>query len=105
VAGFVGSGDRIDVYAVGRGAEGAAQGVRLVLQSVEVLNVNGLGLPAAQGQAAGGPLVYLVAVTPNEAERLIYLTEFEKLYLDLVAKGEGPVATPGAGPNQALQVL
>ena len=105
VAGFVGSGDRIDVYAVGRGAEGAAQGVRLVLQSVEVLNVNGLGLPAAQGQAGGGPLVYLLAVTPNEAERLIYLTEFEKLYLDLVAKGEAPVATPGAGPNQALQAL
>lgn len=104
VAGFVGSGDRVDIYSVTR-SENVPPGVRLVLQGIEVLNVNGAGLPAAQGQAAGPSLVYLLAVSPAEAERLIYLTEFEVLYLDLVAKGEPPVATPGAGPAQALQVL
>lgn len=102
VAGFVGAGDRIDVYGVGSG-EGATPEVRLVLQSVEVLNVNGAGLPAAQGQTGGPNLVYLVAVTPADAERLIFLTEFRKLYFDLVPKGEAPVTTPGAGPDTALQ--
>jgi len=106
VAGFVGAGDLVDVYGVSKEGEGAASSrVQLVLQSVEVLNVNGLGLPAAQGQADGPNLVYLLAVTPFDAERLIYLTEFNKLYFDLVAKGEPPVVTPGAGAAEALKGL
>ena len=103
IAGFAGSGDRIDVYGILKG-EGTVPAVRLVLQGVDVLNVNGAGLPAAQGQPGGPNLIYLLAVTPVEAERLIYLNEFEKLYFDLVPKGEGPVKTPGAGPAGALGV-
>lgn len=101
IAGFAGAGDRIDVYGVAKG-DATPQGVRLVLQAVDVLNVNGTGLPSAQGQPNSPNLIYLLAVTPAEAERLIYLTEFEKLYFDLVPKGEGPVKTPGAGPSSAL---
>jgi pilus assembly protein CpaB len=103
VAGFVGAGDRIDVYGVAKG-EGTTASVRLVLQGIDVLNVNGAGLPSAQGQPGSPNLIYLLAVTPVEAERLIYLNEFEKLYFDLVPKGEGPVKTPGAGPAGALAV-
>ena len=99
VAGFVGAGDRVDVYGVAQGDDAGPSRVQLVLQAVEVLNVNGLGLPVAQGQADGPGLVYLLAVTPNEAERLIFLTEFNKLYFDLVAKDEPPVVTPGAAPK------
>ena len=105
IAGFAGAGDQIDVYSVSKGADGGPTGVRLILQGVGVLNVNGAGLPSAQGQADGTPLVYLLAVTPPEAERLIYLTEFDALYFDLIPKGEPPVATPGAGPTQALAAL
>lgn len=104
VSGFVGAGDRIDVYGVANG-EKTAPSVRMVLQGVEVLNVNGAGLPTAQGQPGGPNLVYLLAVAPAEAERLIYLNEYEKLYFDLVPKGEGPVATPGAGPAGAFQAV
>lgn len=100
IAGFAGAGDFIDVYAVAKG-EGTTPAVRLVFQSIEVLNVNGTGLPAAQGQTGGPNLVYLVAVTPAEAERMIFLTEFQKMYFDLVPKGEPPVVTPGAGPDTA----
>jgi pilus assembly protein CpaB len=103
VSGFAGAGDRIDVYGVVK-TEGTAPGVRLVLQGVDVLNVNGAGLPAAQGQPGSPNLIYLLAVTPADAERLIYLSEFEKLYFDLVPKGEAPVKTPGAGPGGALAV-
>jgi len=101
VAGFVGAGDRIDIYAVAKG-EGTPPGVRLVLQGVDVLNVNGTGLPSAQGQPGSPNLIYLLAVTPGDAERLIYLNAYEKMYFDLVPKGEGPVKTPGAGPGGVL---
>jgi pilus assembly protein CpaB len=103
IAGFAGAGDRIDVYGIVRG-EPATPGVRLIFQGVEVLNVNGAGLPAAQGQPGGPNLIYLLAVTPPEAERLIYMSEFEKLYFDLVPKGEAPVKTPGAAAAGALAV-
>jgi pilus assembly protein CpaB len=103
VAGFAGAGDLIDVYGVVQGLEGTPSRVQLVLQAVEVLNVNGAGLAAAQGVADGPSLVYLLAVTPGDAERLIYISEFNKLYFDLVAKGEPPVVTPGAGAAEALR--
>lgn len=103
VAGFVGAGDLIDVYGVVKGAANPPS-VRLLLQGVEVLNVNGAGLPTVQGQPGSPNLIYLLAVTPADAERLIYLNEFEKLYFDLVPKGESPVKTPGAGPAGALAV-
>jgi pilus assembly protein CpaB len=103
VAGFAGAGDLVDIYGVVQGVDGAASRVQLVLQAVEVLNVNGAGLAAAQGVADGPSLVYLLAVTPVDAERLIYISEFNKLYFDLVAKGEPPVVTPGAGAAEALR--
>jgi Flp pilus assembly protein CpaB len=103
VAGFVGTGDKIDVYGIAKDAAGQPQ-VRLVLQGVDVLNVNGAPLPAVQGQVGSQDLIYLLAVVPADAERLIYLNSFEKLYFDLVPKGEGPVKTPGAGPAGALAV-
>lgn len=102
VAGFAGLGDRIDIYGVVK--DGPTPGVKLVQQSVEVLNVNGAGLATAQGQPGSPNLIYLLAVTPQEAERLIYLASFEKLYFDLVPKGEPPVVTPGVGAAQAIQV-
>ena len=104
VAGFVGAGDHIDVYGIVKEGGPTAPSVRLVLQSVEVLNVNGAGLPTVQGQPGSPNMIYLLAVTPVDAERLIYLNEFEKLYFDLVPSGEAPVKTPGAGPAGALAV-
>ena len=104
VAGYAGAGDKIDVYGVAKG-ETTPAGVRLVLQGVEVLKVNGAGLAASPGQPGSPNLVYLLAVTPAEAERLIYLNEFEKLYFDLIPKDEAPVKTPGAGPAGALAAV
>jgi len=101
VAGFVGAGDRIDVYSIAK-SDATTPEVRLVLQGVDVLNVNGTGLPSAQGQPGGPNLIYLLAVTPGDAERLIYLGEYEKMYFDLIPKGEGPVKTPGVTPGRIL---
>jgi pilus assembly protein CpaB len=107
VAGFAGAGDHINVYGVikpdtdPKFPQGAAH---LIMQNTEVLNVNGATLAAAQGQPGGTGLVYLLAVTPVEAERLVFLTRFQQLYFSLVSKDAAPVgATPGASIADALK--
>jgi len=106
VAGFAGAGDRINVYGVVKpGAPGMPNGgSHLIMQNTEVLNVNGTTLAAAQGQPGGTGLVYLLAVSAPEAERIAYLTTFEQLYFSLVAKDAAPVApTPGSSIADALK--
>ncbi|MDQ3977958.1 MAG: Flp pilus assembly protein CpaB [Actinomycetota bacterium] len=108
VAGFAGAGDHINIYGVVKSAVEAkgAPSVKLIMQNTEVLNVNGTTLAAAQGQPGGTGLVYLVAVTPAEAERLVYLTTFEQLYFSLVAQEQPAVdGTPGATNTDALRAL
>ena len=106
VAGFAGAGDHIDIYGVVKpGAPGMPTGdARLIMQNTEILNVNGTTLAAAPGQPGGTGLVYLLAVNPNEAEKLIYLSTFEQLYFSLVSKDAAPVApTPGSSVVDALK--
>jgi Flp pilus assembly protein CpaB len=99
VAGFAGAGDRVNVYGAfeNGGGDGAAR-AQLVMQGVEVLKVNGTNLAPTQGQPEGTDLVFLLAVSPAEAERLVYLVTFEKLYFSLVPRDQAPVPpTPGFG--------
>ena len=90
LAGFAAAGDKINVYGVAResgGASSAGPTVRLVMQQVEVLNVNGGAVAAVQGKPDGPELIYLLAVTPADAERLIFLSTFQQLYFSLVSQG------------------
>jgi len=107
VAGFAGAGDRINIYGVikaGSDPKNPAGMAHLIMQNTEVLNVNGTALAAAQGQPAGTALLYLLAVSPAEAERLIYLSTFESLYFSLVSKDALPVGnTPGSSIADALK--
>jgi Flp pilus assembly protein CpaB len=108
VAGFAGAGDRINVYGVVKSDPNIAgqPSAHLIMQNTEVLNVNGTTLAAAPGTPGGSGLVFLLAVSPSEAERLVYLTSFENLYFSLVAK-DAPLAgeTPGTNPRDALRAL
>lgn len=107
IAGFAGAGDRINIYGVvkpGSDPKNPSGAAHLILQNTEVLNVNGASLAAAQGQPGGTGLVYLLAVSTVEAERLIYLTSFESLYFSLVSKDAAPVGpTPGSSIADALR--
>lgn len=107
VAGFAGAGDKINVYGVikaGVDPKNPAGAAHLIMQNTEVLNVNGTTLAAAQGQPGGPGLLYLLAVSPIEAERLIYLSTFESLYFSLVSKDASPVGpTPGSSISDALR--
>lgn len=106
VAGFAGAGDHIDVFGVVKpGAPGLPNGgAHLIMQNTEVLNVNGTTLAAAQGQPGGAGLVYLLAVSQPEAERIAFLSTFEQLYFSLVAKDALPVGpTSGTSGADALK--
>lgn len=108
VAGFVGAGDKVNVYGLMKDAENDQFGVgKLVLQNVEVLNVNGGTLVSSQGQPGGTGLIFLVAVDPIQAEHLAYLTTFGQLYFALVEKDSRPVesipSTPGRTAENALE--
>ena len=108
VAGFAGAGDHVNVYSVVKSAPEmkGSPAVRLVMQNTQILNVNGTTMAAAQGQPGGTGLVYLLAVTAEEAERLVYLSSFEQLYFSLVSKDQAPVAgTAGASNIDALRML
>lgn len=107
IAGFAGAGDRINIYGVVKpdsDPKNPAGAAHLIMQNTEVLNVNGATLAAAQGQPGGTGLVYLLAVTAPEAERLIFMSSFQQLYFSLVSKDAAPVgATPGASIADALR--
>ncbi len=107
VAGYAGSGDRVNVYAVAKTATAnSSPGARLILQSVEVLRVNGGDFAPDPGKPVAQDLLFLLAVTPLEAERLVYLTSFEELYFSLVPLDQPPFPpTPGSGPGDSLKVL
>ena len=107
VGGFVATGDRIDVFGVVKEGPGAPS-AKLIMQNTEVLNVNVSGQTAAAGQPISGDTkpIFLLAVTPQEAERLVYLTSFQQLYFSLVSKDAPAVgATPGSSAADALKQL
>ena len=104
VAGFVGAGDRIDIYGLMKEGPGAPSS-KLIMQNTEVLSVTPTG---AAAQAAGSEVkpIFLLAVSPQEAERLAFLTTFQQLYFSLVPKDAPAVgATPGTGAVDALKQL
>ena len=104
VAGFAGAGDKVDIYGVVKANSPPA--AHLIMQDIDVLNVNGTTLAANPGQPGGTGPVFLLSVTPAQAERLVYLTSFEQLYFSLVAKDQPTVPpTPGSGVPDALKPI
>ena len=111
VAGQVGPGDLVNVYANVTSTTDPNQPVpftKLLLPNVEVLKVSEAPAPpapttpttlsplAAPVASGGTPLVFLVAVDQAQAERLIFSATNQRLYASLVPKGQQPSATAGA---------
>jgi Flp pilus assembly protein CpaB len=93
LAGFTKIGDRVNVYGTFKDKQpnAAVKGpplAKLVLSNVEVLSaVNN-----------GTTVTYVLAVNPNEAEQLIYLSSFEAIWMTLVRDG-APVVGGTSGHN------
>ena len=59
----------------------------MILSDIEVLYV----MP----QVAGAPTTFVLALTPTEAEQVVYFQSFEGLYFSLARSDQGVVTTPG----------
>ncbi len=112
VAGYVGAGDRINMYSVVRNGVADSNSkanppcnprVNLFLSNVEVLDISAEVAPRRavsdqqQERVTGNAITYLLALDPVEAERVIFLSSNESLYLALAGEGAPPVFTNGPG--------
>lgn len=112
VAGQVGPGDIVNLYANVLQSSDPAQKTpftRLLLSNVEVLKVSAAPPPStpatpttvppqvAPVATSGTPLIFLVALDANQAEKLIFsaANQTQKLYATLVPKDQPPAQTPG----------
>jgi Flp pilus assembly protein CpaB len=108
-AGYVNAGDHVNLYGVFSTVTGDAAVPRaeLLLTNVEVLDVD-LTIPPRRGsapvdpaqpaaqRASGTAVTYLLAVRADDAEKVVYATEFESLYASLTADDAAPAGpTPG----------
>jgi pilus assembly protein CpaB len=108
-AGYVSEGDRINLYGIFETITGDLPVPRaeLLLTNVEVLDVD-LTIPPRRGtapadatqpaaqRATSTAVTYLLAVRADDAEKVIYATEFESIYATLTGD-EAPPAGPTPG--------
>lgn len=104
VNGYPVPGDQVDLFGTFQKVQptGVALKVpfiKLMVPNVTVLAVNE---PAPASSATGATSVLTVAVSPSNAERLIYGASFESLYAALVPAHEAPAATPGRDSQSIL---
>ena len=118
VAGYVGPGDNVNVYAVVESGP-AAPLAKLLLPNVQVLDVSrevaprvttnqpttATTAPATSGgeRASGDTITYLLAVDPVQAERLIFVASNESFYMTLVPPNQPPAATAGENYQGVLR--
>ena len=115
VAGLPVPGDRVNLYAVfqqglpdalrpassgGDDAASAGKGAMRALSGVEVLGVTGV-----QPQAGGGNVTLVLALSPADAERTIYLAAAEQVWFSLVGPDQAPVAGAGVTRETVLDDL
>ena len=101
LAGYAKVGDTVNLYGTFKEHQpiNAAKGAplaKLVLSGAEVLAIT-----APPVGTEGGNATYLLAVTPGDAEKVVYLASFESIWLSLSADGDPNIgSTPGRNaPN------
>jgi Flp pilus assembly protein CpaB len=114
VAGYVGTGDVVNVYALVQDAASItteeASGAQLtanprlarqLVSGVTVLDVSQEVAPRRvstdpnEPRPVGNDIVYLLAVDPTQAEQLIFTTAYETMWLTLAEKEHPAAVTPG----------
>jgi Flp pilus assembly protein CpaB len=97
VAGLVKAHDRVNLFGTVKGNSpppkpnlAPTPAVKLVLSDIEVLATT-----PPPATAPDGLTTFVLALTPAEAEQVVYLQSFEGLYLSLARTDQGVVQTPG----------
>lgn len=113
-AGVAHAGAHIDVFAAVTKKDDKgnnSNAARMLIQNVEVLRIDtGAGIGAAAAAvtkdtpaAPAGSTVFVLAVTPAQAEKLVYHAAFSRLWFSVLPEGQKPVApTPGVTTGNEL---
>ena len=92
MAGYVAAGDLVNIYMTSK----SDQSVRLLLGHVTVLAVVPANTPKI---AAAAPVTtdvsFTLALSPQDAEKVIFAQTYEALWYGLVHPGDGPATTAG----------
>lgn len=106
---YVHPGALINVYATYKGSavgpEGPAPTTKLILSNVQVLANRAFqqGADKAAPGGEGGEILLTLALSPDNAEKMIYAKETGSLWFGLVRPGDAPVSTSGRTPRTALR--
>ena len=114
--GIAKAGSRVNVFAAitAKDDKGASEhAARMVLQGIEVLKIAAGGLtPASAATAEDAPAaphgttLFVLAVTPAQAEKIVYHGAFSKLWFSVVPAGQKPVpSTPGVHADNQLEAV
>lgn len=95
MAGFVKAGDVVNVYGALNPVNGqpADTSAKLVLQKVKVLS--------SQSSPDGASTTYVLAVDTTDAEAIVYLTNFQKVYLTLARDDQSSLLPKGFSGRNA----
>ncbi len=97
---YVQKGDLVNIYVTMKQGDGTV--TKLLLSNVQVLS-NRPAADASDGQVAGGSEVILtLALTPDQAERVIFSKENGSLWFGLVRPGDAPATTGGRNAQNVL---
>lgn len=115
--GYAGAGDTIDIYTYQSPEDPGTPAAitKLLVPDVQVLDVSQQVAPAvdttgvttaANGattpRAEGENVTYLLALSPADAEHVIFATSFNHLYFTIAPNGDGPAKTPGVKYDNQL---
>lgn len=108
-AGTASKGSRIDVFASVAEKEVRpdvydTKNTRMILQDIEVLSA-GAGGMLANDKAPTTTATFILAVTPEQAEKIIFHATFSKLWFTVLPAGAKPVPnTPGVNTATQFEV-
>jgi pilus assembly protein CpaB len=101
VAGYVAAGDLVNIYMTTKAGE---QGARLLLSHVPVLAVVPANTPkVAVAAPVTTDVFFTLALSPQDAEKVIFAQTYETLWYGLVRPGDSP-ATSGGQTFKSLYV-
>jgi pilus assembly protein CpaB len=101
VAHYTQAGDLVNVYVTTKDPGGTTI-TKLLLSNVQVLANRSAGAPTTEGVAASGEVLLTLALTPEDAEKVIFAKENGSLWFGLVRPGDAPATTGGRTAQNVL---
>jgi len=102
MANYAQPGDIVDVYVTLK--QQTETITKLLLSNVQVLSNHPAGMQSSQnGATSTGEVMLTLALTPDQAERVIFAKENGSLWFGLVRPGDKPTTTIGRTANNELQ--